>query len=285
MMKHKIYYIFFLSLSILLALIMTKNWRDKGIFFQENFTFISMDQFNPQEKIYLKKFFKTLFFSSSFGYTIFGEKPMSIEVITLDPYLPKIEDLEYADIEYFTNFYNLHRGWRIWKNHFEKIPLKGFSLISYPSTIGSKHLEISIINHQKFLEVVSEHLDVFQIIINKKLEPNEILGKYIKGEGEIFQIIQNHHGLLGILLGYGKDNAWQFLNDAPLGDFVDLKSLNFENMDEILLPSFKVIENTSETKLLRESYFQQREKINKIYQSDLFLETVLEKLHNIKMKK
>lgn len=277
-MKHSFYYVSLLLLSIIILFFTRIDRRFERNRVQEQCAPNPIDQLNNQEKIHLRNFFRTLFFSSSFGYTIFGKKPMSIEVITLKSHLPDIENLEYRNIEYCINFYNLHKGWRIWKNKFGKDSLKGFSFISYPGITGSGNLEISIINHQNFVEVVSKHLNTFQSIIKKKLDPKEILEEYVKGEGEVFQIIHDHHGLLGILLGYGKDNAWQFLNNAPLSSLVDLKSLNFENMDEILPPNFGVIENTVETKMLRESYFQQKEKINEIYQSDLFLEIVLEKL-------
>lgn len=279
-MKIKIFYSFFLLLSTisLLSFFSIKILKHSNV--PKKSPYPPLEKLNPQETNDLRDFFKTLFFNSSFGYTIFGNKPMSIEIITLKSNIPDIENSEYKKFEYIQLFSKLENGWNVWNNHFKHLPHKNFSLISYPSILGENNLEISIINHKFFLIAVDENLNLFQKSIGRKLNSREILDEYIRGEGEVFQTIQSDHLLFGILLGYGRDNSQAFSENTKLVPFIDFEHLNYENMDKIFLPNFQVIENSKETESLRKNFSQQREQINEIYQSEYFLHLILEKIYS-----
>ena len=227
------------------------------------------------EKNDLTDFFKFCFHSSSFGYTIFGQKPMSLDAISSEQ--PPIEDLEHTYRNWILWCYKKKEGWDVWKKHFQDIPLNEFSFISYPFLKHPEVIHIAIINHKLFLNVVENHLTEFQKVLNQKLNPNEILNGYIKCDKEIFEPIKNHDGLLGMLLGYGKENAWKFMSNEELSPSIDPEIKNWD-MSHILLPLFMVVKGSKETERVMKSFDNQRKKINELYEKENFLEIVLLKL-------
>lgn len=242
-----------------------------------------INSLNAQEKEYLANFFKVQFFIDAFGYTIFGEKPMSIDLIDIHRETKSTDGFDYMDIEHIWDRYRVKEGWGIWKNYAHKFYQKNISIIEYPSHLSPNCIEIAIINHKNFIKVVSENLEDFQSILGNTLTPSQILNEYLKGDEAVFQKIRLHDGLFGTLLGYGRENAWEFNRLGRAGEsmtsFTSLKEFSPEleknGTKNILPPLFSVIPNSEETLKLRTSYEKQRAKVNSIYQSQDFLEKTL----------
>jgi hypothetical protein len=243
----------------------------------KHFILNKIDNLTIEERKDLTSFFKICFCSSEFGYTIFGEKPMSLDAISLTK--PNFDDdWEYKDDDWVVSTYRKKEGMDVWKKHFEDMELNGFSLIFYPIPNHTEFINFSIINHKNFLSTLEENIEVFQTALNQKITSQGILNEYKKGSGEIFQRIRSHDGLLGILLGFGKENSFKFMNNEKLSPSVDPTILKGVEMEHVRLPCFMVSEGSDETKKIMESFSKQREKINKIYHKENFLETVLIKL-------
>lgn len=265
--------IFSLSTLLMLFFLSTAFSTDKEIILNK------IENLNFEEKKELTNFFRVCFCSSEFGYTIFGEKPMSLDGLDLE--IPKYEDSEYKDNEWVVCCCRKKKGLDVWKKHFQDIQLNGFSLIYYPVPSHPSRpdiLHFSIINHEMFLDIVEKNITEFQKVLNRKINSKEILKEYIKAEGEVFELIKNHDGLLGILLGFGKENSFKFMNNEKLSYSVDPLSRKPSSMSYISPPCFKVVEGSDETKKIMKSFSRQREKINELYQKENFLEIVLLKL-------
>lgn len=234
-----------------------------------------IEKLSFEEKNDLTNLFRFCFHSSAFGYTIFGEKPMSFDAIDL--LRPPFENIDSTD-KWVLWEYKKTEGWDVWKKHFQDIPLEGFSFISYPVFNQTEFFHVAIINHKLFLKMVEKHLSDFQKVLNRKMQPIEILKEYIKCEG-IFEIIRNHDGLLGILLGYGKENAWKYMQGEKLFFSVDIEfAKQCDNMAYVLPPLFMVVKGSEETEQIMSSSDKQRAKIDQLYQKENFLEIVMLKL-------
>lgn len=230
---------------------------------------------------HVSAFFKYSFFLSSFGYAIFGSKPISFE--TVNPILVPLleENCDYLDIFHIFDKLRLKKCCETWSKYSHLFPLKNFSLISYPFLNNPELIEISIINHNNFIKIVTAHLKDFQLVLGKNMTPEQILKEYIKGKGEIFLTIRNHDGLFGTLLGFGRNNAWKYMEQK--GGYSIKESFTysyFEPKDNrrVLKPAFKVIPDTPETTNLRNNYEKQEWEISQIYQQKNFLDVVLNKL-------
>lgn len=224
-----------------------------------------------------------MFFNSTFGFTIFGDKPMSIETIDLTVAPKDVKEIECLSKEK-NNFsmYKVKEGWKVWKKYEDKVPLEGFSFIAYPRTPILGHLEIALINDENFLQTVEENLVDFQKVLEINLSSQQILDEYKKGHGIIFERIRNHDGLFGTLLGFGRNNAWEFMKATGGNNCEQFQIISQTYTDHISSPVFAAIPNTNETIKLRKKYGEQRVKIDKIYQHPDFIEKVLFQLAEVK---
>lgn len=234
---------------------------------------------SPQEKEYLTNFFKINVFTSAFGYTIFADKPMSFQTVNMISEPRSVEGFDYMALGHIYDFYRMREGWEVWLKYSSLFPLSGFSIIYYPFPLApSESIEVAIINHKYFINTVDEHLLDFQTVLGEKLTPQQILDEYLKGSGTIFTRIRNHEGLFGTLLGFGRDNAWEYLKRSggeTMDAFWDGWPLDTQH---ILPPLFKAIGDSQETYKLRVRYDKERPQIDPIFQSEDFLEIVLSQL-------
>lgn len=245
-----------------------------------------IDSLNTKEKEYLTNLFKLQFFLNSFGYTIFGKKPMSFDIIDYNQKFQNIDNIEYMNIEHIWDRYRLKEGWAVWKKYANRFHQNYISIIEYPCHLNSNCIEIAVINHNNFIKVINDNLNYFQSILGNSFSPTQILEEYLKGSGDIFCKIRLHDGLFGTLLGYGCENAIEYNRSGrpseAMVSFTPFEETSSEleknGTKNILPPLFAVIPNSKETLKLKASYEKQRIKINEIYQDQNLLEDIFLKL-------
>ena len=107
-------------------------------------------------------------------------------------------------------------------------------------------------------------------------------------------MLKNHDGLIGTLLGYGRDNAWLYyrrgqgenihLETAWETEILDQmvvqlskKDWTLEDWDftDLYFPSFVAIRDSEETKKLRDLYAESRQQFIEYYEGKNFLEATL----------
>lgn len=239
--------------------------------------FQKIQEIPEDERIYLTNFFKYSFFLSSFGYTVFGTKPMSFDTVNLS-YSPDLKnDENYMDIFHIFDRHKYKKCWETWQKYSHLFPFNGFSMISVQSPISQDIIEVAIINHKNFLNTVSQNLSDFQKVLGLELTPQRILEEYIKGNGKVFSKIRLHDGLFGTLLGFGRNNSWEYMSKQKRKGMASFFPYSDPKENHISKPSCAVLE-TAETITLRKAYEEQGLEIDKIYQSSDFLEQVLIKL-------
>jgi hypothetical protein len=99
------------------------------------------------------------------------------------------------------------------------------------------------------------------------------------------EVLKAHDGLIGTVLGYGRENAWSYHNHLPsMESFIDADeqakiesyfqsqgSWKFftgnicRDFSHLFLPGFKIQQGNVETQMLKEKYASSREKIRKLY--------------------
>lgn len=228
-----------------------------------------------QEKEYMTNFFKFSFFSDGLGYVLFYDKPMNMTAINISQKLELPSGEDYMEPIHILNQYKLRECWGTWTKYSDLFALKNFTILTEWT---SDVLMIRIINHKNFKKMVSKHLVDFQQVIGTQLTAQKILEECIKGRGRVYDTVMHHDGLLGTLLGYGRDNAWEFMRQGGGKKMDGLGEVLPEGSKEIQGIHFCVISGTKETEFLRVNYEKQRQKLNLLYHSNDFLEQVLTKL-------
>lgn len=154
----------------------------------------------PQDdRISLERFFQLLICDEVFGYTLFGQKPMSA-----------------ADFCYPSYYFHrvaqrivFDKGWGAWIRHKHFFPSDHFVLKREDLKENGNTSHFLLINKQSTLRTIQEHLDIFQNALGKAMTGEQILEKICDPDVDIHSFL-SRQCLWGILFGFGKTNACNF---------------------------------------------------------------------------
>lgn len=267
----------------------------------------ALSKLSQEEREALEAFFFELHFSGA-SYVLFGSKPMSICLFT-DPNYSKRPPLTNV-IELSTCFHlqniKTNRGLEVWEKYKHLFPSSKFAIIE---TRDENYITISIIQKQNFLKIVEDNIDIFREYLGVDITANAVLEQCLTS----FDVIQNHHVLLGIVLGYGRHNAQLFSRKVQIEEEREssissplkiqiLPTEGFSSLEEeyqhitdrlmpiqqedlwewthpiLPLPGFIADLRDPETQQLRQQYREQHKQIIDIYKRGDFLEITLKAL-------
>lgn len=316
------------TLLILLGLFFTKMESGVDESFVGKDVFTILTAMPKKDRVKLEYFFRELLQEDYFGFVLLGQKPMAIgsTLTKVNPFTclwekPStrvgvancfIPPLNQRFMFYFheaisSNRIKFNRAYETWKKYEIFFPMKRFSIL-YENLYrdGCKNLSIVLINKKTFTQIVNDHIDDFKKVLNREVNMEKLLKET--------DVLLNHDGLLGILLGYGRENAlWFYQNNnlfsekeraefyekfhpkiaftEELGSLwteEELQNLSKQrisngaihspNLDYVSLPTFRADFSSSETQALRENYLKTQQKIVEYYKDKDFLQTTLELL-------
>lgn len=211
----------------------------------------------------------------------------------------------FVNIDYGLNLFAYQRGWKVWKKYESLFPLKKFIFIQQeprdckntPAPLG--YTTIILIHKDNFLSIMKKYSSDFKNVLGENFDFHQMLKQIYKSKHLFFEsTLKKHSGLLGILLGYGRENAWYYYEldklrsktlknpslrrefEAAQEKFIPfpLRRPNFDLEYPIYLPMFMCLPQSNETKELEKKYIKQRKEISNNYQTGDFLEITLLKL-------
>lgn len=228
-----------------------------------------------------------LFAYDSFAYTILGNKPVSWGCYH--------NPLPFSSWENFYNSfsdynYTLRIGWKTWEKYshlFPSILLWIESPECYPGSIS-----ILLVNEEQFNIVIDHNKKDFEDVLQRKVINGSQLLTEAKSSSLMHDVLNGHQALMGIVLGYGRDNSWQFLEVCcryrkPIGcvwgedDFCfpdelpEGISLTDFYLSHCSCPSFAGNPNSEESLALKKDYLLTKQKVIEYYKDKDFLEATL----------
>jgi hypothetical protein len=256
------------------------------------------------DRLAIDTFFRIFLLKSAGAYTLFSDKPMTFDSY-FDPFAGEWTSL--CRRSYLENM-QLRKGWEAWEKYQHLFPSHQFLLQS--RRLNSNQVELVLIHKKHVIQIMKQHLSDFQKVMGEKITPLELLSRYQKGDVALFDLLKEHHGLLGILLGFGKRNAWLYQKRERISeDFYPFTlkthpypSPGFKTLAEerayyqntltgafthensrkcfkfLYVPGFVADPESTETQELQKKYLQQRSFIHAIYSHGNFLETTLKRL-------
>lgn len=251
----------------------------------------------------LEYFFRESIGWDALGYVLFGNKPMS-----LGGYDQKIDPFEsLSSFYYFISPRRIQfkNGFDTWKKYEKLFPISRF-MVLYEE--APSNVTFMFINKQNFIQAVERHAESFRRILNREVTGEELLkqGTY---KPLLTEVLANHDELIGILLGFGQENAHlyhlrsQLISEREKNDFCKrfhfgypwekedeefekkfesigwisayITGAHLKNLDLITLPGFCAISDHPETLQLKQHYIETKEKIIDYYKDKDFLEATL----------
>ena len=176
-------------------------------------------------------------FTEGFAYSLFGEKPITLSCYYIFKFYDKNNKKFYPFYQIAYSFYNayypknikLKNSWDTWKKYKSLFSNSNFIFLEEPNS-NSMTMNIIIINKKAFIETLNINKDTFEKVLKIPIDPKKILDQIINGKMLCRDIIKNHEALLGILLGYGNKNSWDFYERKQI-----LKKINLSKTDEEML--------------------------------------------------
>lgn len=277
---------------ILFAAFATLAWwkfQSKKNLKHENAIREKIAQIPSEDRKNITRFLTFVVFQSSFGYVLFGDKPMAFEEFIETDDIPREYFRSYTDVQQGLKYYVWQRGIKAWEKYQHLFPSNHFRLIVKKAQKPGDTTTVILIRKSAFESTVLKYRQDFETTLRQKVSPEGLLADfYNRGFGEA---LDHHPALLGILLGYGRNNAWHYFNwieskrqrpsKSERNNFVPLpfsKAPHPHLELSILLPGFGCDPNSEETKELRQKYGAQRHRIYEAYQGNDFLEVTLKKL-------
>ncbi len=230
-----------------------------------------------------------LFAEDNFAYTALGSKPLSWACYQKP--LPFVDWTTFHD-----SFRKYHRtlrtGWKTWEKYQHLFPLNSFWIEE--SERYSGWVSILMINEEQFNAVVNHNKEDFQRELSREITNGYQLLEEAKNSPLMSGVLRSHQALMGIVLGYGKENSWKFLKscetrkpvgwvwgemgeslfgqdaEKPLG-----MSLTEWRLSVDSCPSFAGIPDSEESLALKDDYLQTRQKVLEYYKGKDFLEATL----------
>lgn len=245
----------------------------------------------PQnEKESLEFFFKRAISVESFGFVLFGDKPMALTMFTRTECLSEYEKKTnpFLIFAYVNNEHGKFRkGYEAWKKYQHLFPSKNYVFIEYHIPVHQETTYIMLLNKSAFLATVQQHLPDFKQTLGEHITPQAVLEE-MQHTKDPFKTLKHNNLLLGILFGYGRHNAlffqkkYAFLKKFPQKKQECPYKLQMFNVSKLPLnsmmlelPHFAADFDNLETQLLQRKYFYQRRLILNRYKSADFLETTL----------
>jgi hypothetical protein len=153
----------------------------------------------------LERFFGYLTTNTEFGYTLCGQKPMSIEWCE-NPFLDPDFGVRFFDLSF--DYLIISQGIRTWEKYESLFPKDRFAIVSYHSHCNL--LAIAIINMYEILKIIQENRDIVEAVLPGQTINRETIYRALP-------IIETSEALLGLLLGFGRNNALAFEKRDYLG--------------------------------------------------------------------
>lgn len=160
-----------------------------------------------EEKFFMESFFRILISCDNGSYVLFGDKPASFMIYE------EWQNDHPQPITHFptgTDFSPERTGFGIWQKYQPLFPSKNYALIKVESCLSNHVSAIFLIHKKRLLKVITENFTDFQKIFSHFGSPKSLLQAILNDPSTLRQICSESDLLLGIILGFGKDNAALF---------------------------------------------------------------------------
>ena len=242
----------------------------------------------------LEAFFRYVFAWDGIVFSLTGSKPLSLAAHGIG-----IFDCGYKPNHLIQHVYSIRRfkiGWETWEKYSHLF--KNDRFIFWKENHRSKDQSMSLCLADKVYlsQIIEEHQREFNAILQQdRVDPEQLIQECLCKD-IVADVLKGNSALLGIMLGYGRENAWFFQNQqgkvltkpnpsvwtsAELKKIykghLGQKEMSFQQyeMEDVLVPFFVGYPDSAESKELKKKYIAAKEALDRFYVGKNFLEATL----------
>jgi hypothetical protein len=169
-----------------------------------------LSHFSDTERQQLSLFFEEAIVHDSFGYTLFGKKPVSFIGFFAVP--------QYAGPSWIIRDHiALYEGAKLCCRLNSLIIDSDFSL-KFQYDPEYQQTFLYLINKKEFLHIVQTHISLFKDVLGETITAQQLLHDVLNPDSKIEKVLRDSEGLLGIIFGFGVKNSFMFQRNAELRD-------------------------------------------------------------------
>lgn len=156
---------------------------------------------SPEETAILDRFINVMFKYSEGGYVLYGMKPMCFHGFN-------VFDSFGGDCEVHRQYVYLREGASLWKKIFQnKMSNIIIHIYDRPENQADDVVGILFINKKMFCETVEKNIALFQYVLGPNVTPLALLDRLTDPNTSFDSVLKSDRVLMGILLGFGVQNA------------------------------------------------------------------------------
>ena len=202
-------FLFFLILIISFSFLGKRKTSSLSFFSGEQKITEILSNIPLRDRERLEYFFRSLFVMDQFGYVLFDDKPISIGCFQRKIMNYHNDKKEFHWCYFFPYNLKMKKGYETWVKYQWLFHLKDYVIKAEENPWFPCYTNIILINKKLFKETVTNHIKDFEEVLGRKIDLEKLLQEVIKNYF-LKDILALHDGLIGTILGYGRDNAWKF---------------------------------------------------------------------------
>lgn len=192
---------------------------------RRSYTYLQKYEITEEEKKHLKEFFRDVLFDNPGAYTLYGTKPMSISslyYLTQEERQKSYEDYLLLPNEekakYILERYDLSANYTHWEKIKTRLPVTQYLFGTFSSPYAKRGKLLLFVNIELTLKMLLNHYEDFRHLLGTDFDPFEVVFELENSDSWFWNKVISSHTLLGILLGFGKSNAWFFEWNRKYGE-------------------------------------------------------------------
>lgn len=240
------------------------------------------------ERKFLKEFFCDLLFGYDGAYTLFGTKPVSLsliqtpatdeEIAEWNAYYESLPEEEKTQMMMRKKRYDFPANYHKWQEIKHRFPIRQYLFGTF--LLDDKTEIILFVNIEMTIRTLLEYYDDFRRVLGLDFDPLQVVFEVENSDSPFWKKVAiEGHSLLGILLGYGRDNAWFFEwnmkyegEQNKIGNFFRTlpskfdgdRYIRYPDPQDFPLPIFKSFGLHPNTQLISQ-YRKEQKQIKKLY--------------------
>jgi hypothetical protein len=147
-----------------------------------------------QQRTFLRCLCKEILYNSTMGYTLFGDKPISV-----------ISDFHRP--ESVRRYFFLRLSLPFIRKYNSLLNTHNFAVILDQDFSGPC---LYLVNKRAFINAVQNNITLFRDVLGKNVTPEQLLSVVIEMKTPFEETLKGSHALFGVLFGYGIENALLF---------------------------------------------------------------------------
>lgn len=253
-----------------------------------------------EERISLMEFFRDLLFDDAGAYTLFGTKPVSISFIEehlteqeraeWKAYYESLSEEEKSKTVIIKRRYDFSANFQKWKEIKHRFPIRQYLFGMF--RLDEKTELLFFVNIEMTIRTLLRYYEDFRRVLGFEFDPFQVVFEVENRDSAFWNKIAKHgHALIGIILGYGRDNAWFFEWEVKykkaqnqMGDFIrslpstvyEMQNIDYPDPQHFILPIFGSYGLYPNDKQLFEQYKKEQKQIKALYRGRDEVDVALE---------